>query len=78
VRPLLVIHGTADDNVYLAHTLKFAAAMGLAGRPVELMPLVDQTHMVRAPEASAAVTRRIAEHFRKHLDAGDPAPRCPP
>lgn len=66
-RPLLLIHGTADDNVYVAHALKLMAAMGLAGRPVEFMPLVDQTHMLSAPEASAAVSRRIAAHFRTHL-----------
>jgi dipeptidyl-peptidase-4 len=66
-RPLLLIHGTADDNVFLAHALKLAAAMGLAGRPVDFMPLVDQTHMVSAPESAAAVSRRIAAHFRTHL-----------
>jgi dipeptidyl-peptidase 4 len=67
VRPLLLIHGTADDNVYVAHALKLAAVMGLAGRPVEFMPLIDQTHMVSAPESAAAVSRRIAAHFRAHL-----------
>jgi len=66
-RPLLLIHGTADDNVYVAHALKLAAAMGLAGRPVEFMPLLDQTHMVSAPDSAAAVSRRIAAHFRAHL-----------
>ena len=66
-RPLLVIHGTADDNAYFAHALKLLAAMGLAGRPVELMPLIDQTHIVAAPAAAAAVSRRIAAHFRAHL-----------
>jgi dipeptidyl-peptidase-4 len=73
-RPLLLIHGTADDNVYFAHALKFAAAMGLAGRPLELMPLVDQTHMVSAPNAASAVSLRMAAHFRTHLHG----PPCAP
>jgi dipeptidyl-peptidase 4 len=70
-RPLLLIHGTADDNVYVTHALKLAAALESAGRPVEFMPLVDQTHMVGSPEASTALTRRIAAHFRANL-----YPRC--
>jgi dipeptidyl-peptidase-4 len=66
-RPLLLIHGTADDNVYVAHSLKFAAAMGIAGRSLEFLPLVDQTHMVSTPDADAAVSLRTAAHFRAHL-----------
>ncbi len=69
-RPLLLIHGTADDNVYVAHALKLAAAMGLAGRPVDFMPLVEQTHMVSAPDTAAAMSRRIAAHFRRVLHEG--------
>jgi dipeptidyl aminopeptidase/acylaminoacyl peptidase len=53
--------------MYVAHALKLAAVMGQAGRPVEFMPLIDQTHMVSAPDSAAAVSRRIAAHFRTHL-----------
>ena len=66
-RPLLVIHGTADDNVYLAHSLKLLAAMGRAGRPADFIPLTDQTHMVTDPAAASAVPRSIAAHFRAQL-----------
>jgi dipeptidyl-peptidase-4 len=70
-RPLLLIHGTADDNVYLAHSLRFAAAMGAAGRPVEFLPLVDQTHMLSTATAAAAEAQRTAAHFRTHLQGVD-------
>jgi len=66
-RPLLLIHGTADDNVYLVHSLRFAETMARAGRPLEFMPLIGQTHMVSDPESSAAVAKRTAEFFREHL-----------
>jgi dipeptidyl-peptidase-4 len=66
-RPLLLVHGTADDNVYVAHALKLAAAMGVAGRPVEFVPLVSATHMVSGPDAAAVMSRRVAPHFRRHL-----------
>ncbi|WP_394822550.1 DPP IV N-terminal domain-containing protein [Pendulispora albinea] len=67
IRPLLLIHGTADDNVYILHSLKFAEAMARAGRPVEFMPLIGQTHMVTDPDSHAAVEKRTAEYFREHL-----------
>ena len=66
-RPLLLIHGTADDNVYFAHALKLAAAMSLAGRPVEFVPLIDQTHMVTESRAASALSLRMAAHLRTHL-----------
>jgi dipeptidyl-peptidase-4 len=44
-RPLLLIHGLADDNVVAAHTLQLSQALLAAGRPHEVLPLVDVTHM---------------------------------
>ncbi|WP_412544510.1 prolyl oligopeptidase family serine peptidase [Longispora sp. K20-0274] len=44
-RPLLLIHGFADDNVHVAHTLKLSAALTAAGRPHSVLPLVGATHM---------------------------------
>src|SRR5262245_31228154 len=49
-RPLLLVHGTADDNVYFFHSLALADALFRAGRPFELLPLVGVTHQV--PDAS--------------------------
>jgi dipeptidyl-peptidase 4 len=44
-RPLLLVHGLADDNVVAAHTLRLSAALLAAGRPHEVLPLVGVTHM---------------------------------
>jgi dipeptidyl-peptidase-4 len=44
-RPLLLVHGLADDNVVAAHTLQFSSALLAAGRPHEVLPLVGVTHM---------------------------------
>ena len=44
-RPLLLIHGLADDNVVAAHTLRLSSALLAAGRPHEVLPLVGVTHM---------------------------------
>jgi dipeptidyl-peptidase-4 len=44
-RPLLLIHGLADDNVVAAHTLRLSAALLAAGRPHSVLPLSGVTHM---------------------------------
>ena len=44
-RPLLVIHGLADDNVVAAHTLQLSSALLAAGREHEVLPLSGVTHM---------------------------------
>lgn len=44
-RPLLLIHGLADDNVVAAHTLRLSSALLEAGRPHEVLPLSGVTHM---------------------------------
>ncbi len=44
-RPLLFIHGLADDNVVAAHTLRMSQALLEAGRPHRVLPLSGVTHM---------------------------------
>ena len=44
-RPLLLIHGLADDNVVVAHTLTMSRALLEAGRPHRVLPLSGVTHM---------------------------------
>ncbi|MGX7826692.1 prolyl oligopeptidase family serine peptidase [Actinokineospora sp. 24-640] len=44
-RPLLVIHGLADDNVVVAHAIRLSSALVAAGRPHALLPLPGVTHM---------------------------------
>lgn len=51
-RPLLLIHGLADDNVVVAHTLQLSRALLEAGRPHSVLPLSGVTHMT--PQESVA------------------------
>jgi dipeptidyl-peptidase-4 len=66
-RPLLLVHGTADDNVYFRHTLKLADALFRAGKEFDLLPLSGLTHMVPDPVVMERLYSRIAGHFQKHL-----------
>jgi dipeptidyl-peptidase-4 len=67
-RPLLIIHGTADDNVHFSHSLKLADALFHAGRPYELIPVAGVTHQVTArPDVRLQYWRRVFEFFHKNL-----------
>ncbi|MGZ3143272.1 prolyl oligopeptidase family serine peptidase [Lentzea chajnantorensis] len=44
-RPLMIVHGLADDNVVAAHTLRLSSALLAAGRPHTVLPLSGVTHM---------------------------------
>ncbi len=44
-RPLMIIHGLADDNVVAAHTLRLSSALLAAGRAHRVLPLSGVTHM---------------------------------
>ena len=44
-RPLMLIHGLADDNVVVAHTLRLSRALLAAAYPHTVLPLSGITHM---------------------------------
>jgi dipeptidyl-peptidase-4 len=71
-RPLLVLHGTADDNVAFSHALKLSNALLRAGRPHTLLPLVGATHMIPDPVVAAREWERIAAFFEEALAARPP------
>ncbi|HVC05192.1 MAG TPA: prolyl oligopeptidase family serine peptidase [Candidatus Acidoferrales bacterium] len=48
-RPLMLIHGLSDDNVVVAHTLRFSSALLAAGRAHTVLPLTGATHMANDP-----------------------------
>jgi len=44
-RPLMIIHGLADDNVVVAHSLRLSSLLLAAGYPHSVLPLSGVTHM---------------------------------
>jgi len=70
-RPLLLVHGLADDNVFVAHTLRLSSALLAAGRPHSVLPLAGITHMTAHEPASANMLRLQADFLLSAL--GRPA-----
>ena len=70
-RPLMLVHGTADDNVYFRHTVRLADALFRSGKPFEMLPLAGITHMYSADaDVAQELWKRNGAFFKKHL--GDP------
>ena len=65
-RPLLLVHGITDDNVYFQHTMQLADALFMAGKPYELLPQLG-THMITDPLVKLRQQQRIIEFFNLNL-----------
>jgi dipeptidyl-peptidase-4 len=69
-RPLLLMHGLADDNVYPVHTLRLSGALLAADRPHEVLLLPGAGHQ----PAGSAVTENLLRHqlrfLQRHLEVG--------
>ncbi|MGZ0151143.1 prolyl oligopeptidase family serine peptidase [Kribbella sp. WER1] len=70
-RPLLLVHGLADDNVFVAHTLRLSAALTAAGRPHQVLPLSNVTHMA-GNAAAAGLMRSELAFLSAHLSPAAP------
>jgi dipeptidyl-peptidase-4 len=66
-RPLLIIHGTSDDNVYFQHSLKMTEALFKSGRQFEFLPLAGFTHMVPDPVVTARLQQRMMDFFARTI-----------
>ena len=52
-RPLMIVHGLADDNVVAANSLRLSTALLAAGRPHTVLPLSGVTHMTSQEDVAA-------------------------
>ena len=68
-RPLLLMHGTADDNVVVGHTLALSKELLAAGRDFEVLLFPGQTHMIADPTMRKQVWMRALRFFRRTLAA---------
>lgn len=72
-RPLLLVHGLADDNVVAAHSLQLSSALLAAGRAHEVLPLVGVTHMTPQEVVAEHLLLHQLDFLRRSLDRG-PSP----
>ncbi|MCO4762320.1 MAG: DPP IV N-terminal domain-containing protein [Myxococcales bacterium] len=66
-RPLMLIHGSADDNVWFSHSVKLSKALFERGISHEFVPLPGHTHMVRDAQTLQRMYARVIAFFRSKL-----------
>ncbi|MFF9452846.1 S9 family peptidase [Streptomyces flaveolus] len=66
-RPMMIIHGLADDNVVVAHSLRLSSALLAAGRPHEVLPLSGVTHMTPQEEVAENLLRLQVDFLKRSL-----------
>ena len=69
-RPLLLVHGLADDNVVAAHTLQLSARLLAAGRPHQVLPLTGVTHMASQEDVAENLLLLQLAFLREALHLG--------
>jgi dipeptidyl-peptidase 4 len=68
-RPLMLVHGLADDNVVAAHTLRLSTALLAAGRPHSVLPLSGVTHMQSQEDVAANLVKLEVDFLKNALGA---------
>ena len=69
-RPLLLIHGLADDNVVAAHSLLLSQRLTETGRPHNFLPLTGVTHMTPQEEVAENLLLLQVQFLRSALGVG--------
>ncbi|MEX0169244.1 prolyl oligopeptidase family serine peptidase [Streptomyces sp. LMG1-1-1.1] len=69
-RPMMVVHGLADDNVVVAHALRLSSALLAAGRPHEVLPLSGVTHMTPQEQVAENLLLLQVDFLKRSLAMG--------
>ncbi|MEU2722356.1 S9 family peptidase [Streptomyces smyrnaeus] len=70
-RPLMIIHGLADDNVLVAHALRLSSALLAAGRRHEVLPLSGVTHMASGAAVAENLLLLQVDFLKRSLGIAD-------
>lgn len=64
---LLLIHGTADDNVHFQNSVEYARALIEAGRHFDMFFFPDKDHSIRGENTRKYLYEKVIDHFKRNL-----------
>lgn len=65
--PLLMMHGTADDNVHFVNTVQYTSALQASGRWCDMFIYPNKNHSIYGCDARLSVYSRMIDYFNTHL-----------
>lgn len=66
-RPLMLVHGLADDNVLVAHSLRLSSALLASAKPHQVLPLSGATHMANDEGVAENILLLQLDFLRRSL-----------
>ncbi len=64
---LLIMHGTADDNVHLSNTIQYVSALESAGGFCDMLLFPNMNHSINGCNARFMVMARMLDYFNRNL-----------
>ena len=65
--PLLIMHGTADDNVHLMNTMQYVSALQANGKTCDMLLFPNMNHSIYGCGARELVYKKMIEFFDSKL-----------
>lgn len=64
---LLLIHGTADDNVHVQNTLEFSERLVQANKKFDMMVYTNRNHSIYGGNTRVHLFNKVGDFFKEHL-----------
>lgn len=64
---LLLIHGTADDNVHFQNSVEYSRALIEAGKHFDMFFFPDKDHSIRGESTRKYLYEKVIDHFKRNL-----------
>jgi len=64
---LLIMHGTADDNVHLSNTMEYVSRLISAGKFCDMMLFPNMNHSINGCDTRLMVYSRMLDYFNRNL-----------